>query len=92
MSALQTEAINEGKLRGYVLAVFLGGFEARLLDGFKRLLVETCAAARGDLRLGNAALWINSILKVTSLSRPARSAIGGKPRVRFGSVWLHGRF
>ena len=77
MSALQTEAINKGKLRGYILSVSLRRLEARLLDGFKRLLVETCAAALGDLRLGNTALWIDFDFKVTSLSRPARSAIAG---------------
>lgn len=49
--ALEAEAINVGKLGRNILAVPLGGLEARLLYGSERFFIEAGAAAFNDFRL-----------------------------------------
>jgi hypothetical protein len=57
--SLQPESINIGEFRGNILTVFLRRFETRLLDGFKRFVVETHAAAFDNFGLGNVSFRIN---------------------------------
>jgi hypothetical protein len=57
--SLKPEAVDVGELGRHIVAVLLRRFEARLLDGLERFLIEACAATFGNLGFANLPLGIN---------------------------------
>ncbi|HXF76014.1 MAG TPA: hypothetical protein VNN13_07970, partial [Methylomirabilota bacterium] len=57
--SLQAKSIDISKLGRNILAVFLRGFEARLLNGVERFFVKSGAAALDDFRSGDVARRID---------------------------------